>query len=155
MESGIYLSASDLKSLSSQVRAELFSCIQGSIYSDTTSSAIVTSDSGDLGITNAQARKIIEEPLNKKTRAVLRAIAELGPRFGYRQLLKAVGEKDISGVWAGITRRTRSVLGDREAQLITWDPESIEWKNDEYIDQQAWVTQTTFQALREAFGIQN
>jgi hypothetical protein len=94
--------------------------------------------------------------LNEKTRKTLRAIAELGPKFGYKQLATSVGVSSISdlgGVWAAITRRTRNVLNDRTASLVYWDPDTVEWDKDEYVDQQASVTTQTCTSLRQAFNL--
>jgi hypothetical protein len=100
-----------------------------------------------------QARKFVEG-CGDKTRTAVRTIAENSSRFfALAAVAKAlkVGPEDLAGVWAGITKRTRTVLGDREAKLIAWGDE--EYENEKYVNQPASISETTYRSLRKVFSI--
>jgi hypothetical protein len=50
------------------------------------------------------------------------AVGGDGPAFLHSDLLKALNmtTDDLAGVWAGLTKRTRTILGDKKAKLIIW-----------------------------------
>jgi len=65
---------------------------------------------------------------------MIRAIAELQPRFRWADLMGQLGrpvdDESFAGVWAALTKRTRSVTGDRKAQLLSWPNwDDSSWEN--------------------------
>jgi hypothetical protein len=117
-------------------------------------------ESGPPEFTVAMARKLIDQPINEKTTAVLRAIAEGGtPNFRLRDIVVATpGAKssaDLRGAWSGITRRARNILGDPEADFVWWAEGEAVFENKIYKDQSGRVAALTHQSLRKAFGIRS
>jgi hypothetical protein len=97
----------------------------------------------------AQVRKMLQRA-GIKTRGALRAIAEAKPsEFKAGEIAKAlkVGEADLRGTWAAITKVTRTVLGDKDAFLIKWnqDEATEKWT--------AQVSEMTHRSLQKAFQI--
>jgi hypothetical protein len=82
---------------------------------------------GPIGLarlSDEEAQRFMAGALHKRTRATIRAIAELQPRFRWADLMGKLGlpidDKSLAGVWAALTKRTRSVTGDRQVQLLAW-----------------------------------
>jgi hypothetical protein len=68
--------------------------------------------------------------------------------FDIGRIMQALGTEDagnLRGVWGGITKRVRTVLGDDEAYLIWWIEQDHGWEGR--------VSPTTHRSLRKAFGI--
>lgn len=66
--------------------------------------------------------------LSEKSRIVLKAVSEFnGNIINFNDLLTQleVEEKDIKGVWSGLTTRSRNISNDPEFRLIYW-----EWSED-------------------------
>jgi len=145
--------------LSKQTRSEIMEAMMdGSSASSLTShSNSQTSDSeGPAELTKALVRKLTSTMGGKTTNA-LRAIAEGDRRFRSSTVLAATGDadllKDLRAVWAAITRRTRNVLNDPDADLIWWDEDGIFDKDGEYIDHEGEVSEITHNSLRAHFGL--
>lgn len=98
----------------------------------------------------AQARKLVTN-VSDRVRATFRFVAE-APESGFttREVAKVLGDHDpraLRGVWAGITRRLRSVLDDEDARLFQWD---------EVESEETWrgrVSPTTHRSLRKVLGL--
>ncbi|SLK07484.1 hypothetical protein [Novosphingobium mathurense] len=157
----------DIKSFSKEVQAELMAYYRLRIgvdvepHATATSNAVSVEDNvleGPADLTVAFARKLIAEPIHPKTLAVLRAIAASpSPVFQFADALAAAPNattyRDIRGTWSGITRRTRNILNDPDADLIWWEGEPVYSDDGTYIDQQGRVSQLTHQSLQTALGI--
>ena len=122
------------------------------------SAAPETTDEGPPDFTVPMARKLIAEKISPKTLAVLRTIAESPtPTFHLKDVVTTTGvdgPSELSGAWAGITRRSRNILDDGAVDPIWWDSEP-EYKNEMYFDQVGRVSALTHQSLRVAFGIRD
>ncbi|MFZ4381146.1 MAG: hypothetical protein ACOYO0_04170 [Sandarakinorhabdus sp.] len=136
MSSGIFLSFPAVAGFSRTFRAELAEYVQAQ-----TSATVDTSEDGgpvanddeeepaDLSV--AQAKKFLDR-VSDKVRTTLRVIAESdNSGFDMARVKEALGvgdDTDLRGVWGGITKRVRTVLGDDEANLIWWtQKESGDW----------------------------
>jgi hypothetical protein len=93
---------------------------------------------GPVELTEYLARRLIAQPISPKTLRLLTFIASQDkPEFALTDAVDAVpGAKDylaLRGAWAGLTRRTRSILNDSEAYLVQWREtydrcgEHLEW----------------------------
>jgi hypothetical protein len=59
---------------------------------------------------------------------------------------------DLGGVWGGLTKRTRTILGDKKSKLIAW-PQNFYDTHDNWIDATGEMSETTYTSLRKALGI--
>jgi hypothetical protein len=97
-----------------------------------------------------QAKKLLEGCADK-TKAVLREIfSKSAPTFILNDVAKVMKTEPggLGGVWAGITKRTRTVLGDKEAALFVWEWDDTE---DHWV---GTISDTTFHSMRKALAIQ-
>ncbi len=97
----------------------------------------------------AQAKKLLEG-CSDKTKATLRAVfSKSEPSFVLGEVAEEMkSEKGaLGGAWAGITKRTRAVLGDKGARLIAW-----EW-DDERDDWIGSTSEMTYRSMRQALSI--
>jgi hypothetical protein len=151
MSDGFFLSSVSFAGLSASTQAEILSCLAS--LSSPTRAAVVASagsdeEDGPADLSENQARKLVEG-CSQKTITAIRVIAN-APLSGFR--MRDVGEalgidlekSDIRGVWSAITRRTRNVLGDPDADLIWWDKLADEWVG--------WVSPTTHRSLRKVMA---
>lgn len=118
----------------------------------------LTAEDGPADLTIAMARKLIAEPISAKSTAALRVIAESDtPEFHMKDAIAAAPETenylDLRGAWSGITRRTRKILGDSNADLVWWEGDNIYDDEENYVDHIGRVSPLTHQSLRAAFGI--
>ena len=102
----------------------------------------------------AQARRMIANVVDKTSR-ILRFIASSKDgRFMLSDALKDSGlesSSELRGVWAGITRRSRKILGDNTLMLISWT--NKEGDGSEGSEWEGRVSEMTHRSLRKAFGI--
>jgi hypothetical protein len=107
-------------------------------------------EAGASDLSVQQAKKLLEGCADK-TKAVLREVfSKDTPTFILNDVAKVMKTEPggLGGVWAGITKRTRTVLGDKEATLFAW-----EWDDTE----DRWVatsSNTTFHSMRKALAIE-
>ncbi len=97
----------------------------------------------------AQARRFLE-PCGDKIRMALKSILKQEPNgFVLSEVFKAVGAdwetEDLRGVWGGMTKRVRTVLGDPNAYLIDWSQTDDDWIGR--------LTPTSHVSLRKAMGL--
>jgi hypothetical protein len=102
----------------------------------------------EIGLQSARA---FLEKCSEKTLLVLQKIVDQGDQFSLRELETAVGvETDVSalrGVWTGLTKRTRTITGDDEAELIDW---TKNYETNDYLGRLEPVTLASFKkALSE------
>lgn len=83
-----------------------------------------------------------------ETRAGIRVIAEHGPTI-HASLLAEAGIENYGHFQGRVTKRTRTVTGDKHAFLFAWDDWSAE---DEHVGHYA-VTDVTYRSLRSFFNL--
>jgi len=102
----------------------------------------------------AQFKQFIDG-CSDKSKAALKAMVE-GPTstFKVASVAKAAGcaPTELTGVWSGLTKRVRTVTGDRKAYLWRWGTAEVD-SNDRYIDQDGAVSETTYRSGRRVFGL--
>ncbi|EIR7372367.1 hypothetical protein LXH42_004297, partial [Salmonella enterica subsp. enterica serovar Poona] len=110
----------DLMLLSDFAREEVLALISG----DFATGVYEESEDGPTDLSSLQAEKLVRG-LSEKSRSVLKAILESSDgEKGF--WCKSIAEEldlevsELSGVWSGLTRRTRTVSDDSDAYLISW-----------------------------------
>jgi hypothetical protein len=88
------------------------------------------------------------ERASDKTKLGLRVIAEHGPVIR-AQLLTDAGIENLAHFQSRTTIRTRTVTGDAEAYLLSWN----DWSQVEDGEEKYAVTPITHQSLRRYFGL--
>lgn len=95
---------------------------------------------------------------SEKTKTVLRVIIAGGPNFRQKEIEEKVRKldeekfKDISGVWGALTKRTRSILGDKKAFLIDWQKDFYD-ENEDWMDAEGMVSPATRASFKKVLGI--
>lgn len=150
---GIFLPFSDLPGRSSEFRAELSVYLQAKLRSGGGDNAEAEPEETDemeepSDLSVAQAKKFLDR-VSDKVRGTIRVIAEADPSgFTIPPILEALGVDDVSslrGVWGGITKRVRTVLGDDQAALIWWVEEEGGWRGR--------VSTMTHRSFRKVLGL--
>ena len=146
MTSGIFLSREDLMLLSDQAKEEVLALATG----DSVSSVYEESEDGPTDLSSLQAERLVRG-LSDKSRSVLKVILESedGERgFWCKSIAKELGldVSELSGVWSGLTRRTRTVSDDSEAYLIGWA-----W-DDDRDDYYGSLHSTTYRNCKKAMN---
>jgi hypothetical protein len=142
----IVLSTDAIAGFSKATRAEIAAHVTDAVA---TAGAVVAADDGEgpADLSVAQARRFLER-CSEKTQAALRVIAK-APVDGFKLSAVAAALKEDSpgklrGVWSGLTKRVRTVLGDPAADLIWWDELGDDWTG--------YVSPTTHRSLCKVFG---
>jgi len=94
--------------------------------------------------------------LSDKTLNALKVIAQSDtPRFHMKDVIDATaGAKnymDVRSIWSALTRRTRKILDDREADLIWWTKGDN--ANDDDNDWVGSIAPLTHKSLKTYFGV--
>lgn len=152
MDSGIYLPFPALPGFSPAFQAELAEYVQGQMAvtgaGDHASPTAADGDAEPADLSPAQAKKFLDR-VSDKVRSTIRVIAEADAGgFNMTAVAQALNEDagaDLRGVWGGITKRTRTVLGDDEAYLIWWNEQEHGWVGR--------VSPTTHSSFRKVLGI--
>lgn len=115
---------------------------------------------GPADLTVAICRRLIAHPIHDKSLAILRTIAQNEtPRFRMADILATAPDakepNDLRGAWAGLSRRTRTILGNDEAEFVWWEGELIYDDAHKYVDRVGRVSVITHQSLRAALGIRS
>jgi hypothetical protein len=152
MPSGAFIPFAELAEFTPPFQAEFMQWIQAQVgidQQDDIGPTVTdeTEEPADLSV--AQARKFLER-VSDKVRTTVRVIADASPSgFDMTAVMTALDVDDASelrGVWGGITKRTRTVLGDSTASLIWWtEKESGGWVGR--------VSVMTHRSLQKALGI--
>lgn len=119
--SDVILSKQDIQKLSVSAQNEIINLLFKTNLQESSEE-----DFGEL--TKKQVSDLIDG-LSEKSRSVLKAVAEFNENIiNFNALLKLleVEEKDIKGVWSGLTTRSRNISNDSEFYLIYW-----EWSEDQ------------------------
>lgn len=124
---------------------------EAEISSAPTSVADEEEQPADLSV--AQATRYLEG-CSEKTKRVIRGIVGGDRIFRYSALKQTLNmsDDDLSGVWGGLTKRARTILGDRKAQLITW----VKSEYGEYDENDMWngaMSEMAHMSFRKALGM--
>jgi hypothetical protein len=156
---GVFLSRADLSNLAPNVQREIERLVFGSSAEATdqageaAAAALKVDKAEDEGIPTdlsvAQALKLYNG-CSERPKVALRLIAEQPSNaFSYKALVAKIGNDSsgtIRGTLSAITRRTRTVLGDKDADFVWWSEDEAEtWIGT--------VSPTTHASLRKALGI--
>ncbi|MBP6518669.1 hypothetical protein [Shewanella sp.] len=120
MSSGFYISKEDFVKMPERTQSDILNTVTGG--QSETSETEYKGSAADLS--SLQAATLVKG-LSSKTRNVLKTIVELPyieKGFWEADLayeLKCKPES-LSGVWSGLTRRTRTITSDKSAYLIDW-----------------------------------
>ena len=144
---GVFLSSTTLSGLSKATRAEIAKVVALADDAPTPAkSAKSTAESATAATEFSvnEMRKFISG-VSDKTRHVLTAVARAEARFNVGAVLSSIGLKpeDIRGVLAGITKRSRTISGNSDAEFFA----AVNW-DDDVNKQISEVHPTTHAALR-------
>lgn len=114
-------------------------------------------EDGPAELTLAFVRKLTDK-LSDKTLNALKVIAQSDtPQFHMKDVIDATSGADdymgMRGVWSALTRRTRNILNDSDADLIWWVGEQINDADGNYVDHVGEVAALTHESLKTHFGI--
>jgi len=99
-----------------------------------------------------QVNKFLEG-CSEKTKNVLKIIVKnKNGNFLLSEIAKALNMTidDLSGVWGGLTKRTRTILGEKNFKLVTW--QNI-YQNNKWSDAKGEMSATTYTSFRMALGL--
>ncbi len=136
---GIFVPTNVFLSLSEDVRNTLINALKGDVLSGQ------NEDDGLAEFSPAQAKKFLDG-CSEKTKNVVREMVKGNTRHFHIEDLGFA--ESLSGVWAGITKRTRTVLDDADAYLIDWGGQQEEKDYNA-----GSLSEMTYKSLRKAFGI--
>ena len=145
----LILTEADISKLSPSARAELAAlAFPRANTAPTEFPAGFTAEDyeGVVDLTPGQMEEFMEG-CSEETKAGLRVIAENGPVI-HGSLLDAAGVDNYRHFQSRVTKRTRTVTGDKAAYLFTWD----DWKAAGGVGHYA-VTPGTFRSLRIYFNL--
>jgi len=159
----LIVSQDDLTKLKSETVADLLSRLRPRVHAAAGSivrvpekpNAVVAADTeldyeDVVDLTSNQVADLVDG-INEKSVDGLRLLAELGPIID-AELLLAEGIEDLGRFQAGITRRTRTITGNKSARLLAFD----EWAWDDETSTLSGhyaVTEATYLALKEVFSL--
>lgn len=159
MNSAILLSVSAFKTLSRTAQQEVLRAmgIDG-LAPDITAApaaAVASPEEGPPELTLALVRKLTDK-LSEKTLTALKVIARSEtPHFHLKDVVAATSgaesHMDLRAVWSALTRRTRAILDDGEADLIWWDGEIFRDEDDTIVDRILRVSPLTHASLKAHF----
>lgn len=148
MNSGFFISRSDFQKMSERTQEEILSAVTGE---DSSPQSALDYSGLAADLSSLQATQFVKG-LSGKSRNVLKAILEIkGVESGFWMKTLAVTlmvESDsLTGVWSGLTRRSRTVTGDENAYLIDWV-----WHEEEE-DYFGTLNNVTIKNLKKAMNI--
>ena len=137
METGVYLTQSTLAALSESARAE----ISKALFPVSADEA--EWDADVVRLTAAEGYDFVLG-CSAKSRALLQVIVDHDGDISHREIQNMFGATaaDLKSVFGGLTKRARTVSGNKKAKLIQWELAGGEWV--------ANVHPTTVDALRPA-----
>jgi hypothetical protein len=146
---GLWVSANVFRSLNEDIQNVLINALKGSVNALSTQD-----DDNEEGLADfslAQAKKFLTG-CSQKTQDVIREMVKSDSRFfQLRDVTDALNmdfdTESLSGVWAGITKRTRTILGDTDSYLIGWD------QDENYVYSCGKFSAMTYKSLRKALNI--
>jgi hypothetical protein len=149
MSDFIILSTDAIAGFTEATRAEIATYVTSAIMDASAAPAAPMDEAeGPADLSTAQAKKFLER-CSEKTQTALRFIAK-APVEGFKlsKIAAAMGEDNpgsLRGVWGGLTKRVRTVLGDPNADFIWWDELGEDWTGN--------VSEMTHRSLRKVFGL--
>ena len=134
IEASIILPLSVFMQLDEFVRQDILSRCAGQAATPAPSTSQMPGGGNDAG----QARLSVSDAkfflnnCNAKTRSILQEIVKRNGDFMSSEIAIALDseENGLRGAWAGITKRTRTVTGDRNAKLIKWFRKGNDWHGE-------------------------
>lgn len=162
--SGFFLSTAAFGSLSPSAQQEILSVmgLNGldhniAVIPPTVEAPRPLDGDGPAELTLAFVRKLTDK-LSDKTLNALKVIAQSEtPQFHMKDVIDATsGANDymgMRGVWSALTRRTRKILNDSDADLIWWVGEQINDADGNYVDHLGEVAALTHESLKTHFSI--
>ena len=148
MTNHITLSAETIKLLSPACKAELAAHL-GFDSAPTPNPFMLDESEEEFAELGIQAARAFLQGCGEKTILAIGLIVESGDSFSIAKIAADMGvdAASLRGVWAGLTKRVRTITGDPEAALIAWEPQS---EDDDYIGRMMPVTREAFRrALAE------
>ena len=147
MSDQITLRAETVRLLSPACKAEIAAHL-GFDAAPSIQSVLLNQDDGEYAELGIQAARAFLQGCGEKTTQALALIVEAGESFSMRELESKmkVGQGELRGVWAGLTKRVRTITGDDEAELIAWGEQSKDG------DWQARLMPVTREAFRRALS---
>jgi len=147
----IILETEDFQRLSTAARDEILKLATGSKVSCNEEDPYGAAD-----LTPALAKKFMAG-VSVQTKELLKVFVDNGGRASYSQLLKQQGKYDdwrkLRGFFSGVTRRTRKILQDNEAQLLIWDENTAGYDEEgELLDGEYVMSSMTVKALNLYFN---
>jgi hypothetical protein len=112
-------------------------------------------DSWPRDYTPKLAIEFIDSLRSEKTLAALRAMfSGATPECRVADIAKALncGVTDLNGVWAGMTRVHRRIMGEPGSSFGKWD--KAEYVGGKYADQRGRFSDATWHAFRQALGLE-
>ncbi len=115
-----------------------------------------STEDGPVELTPLLIKKLTKN-LSKNTLIALQVIARSKTEeFHIKDVIDAIeGAKDymdLRGIWSGLTRRTRNILQDSDADFIWWGDDKYD-DDDNHIDQIGEVSKLTLKSLKSHFSI--
>ena len=161
---GILLSTTAFRTLSLAAQQEVLLAMgmsdlppQPAIARSDSSHTASEGEEGPVELTVAMVRKLTDK-LSDKTLSALKAIARSNaPQFHMKDVIAATpgasNYMDMRGVWSALTRRTRNIMDDSDADLSWWIGDAINDAKGNYADHLGSVAPLTHQSLRTYFGL--
>jgi hypothetical protein len=153
---GLFIAQADLETWPASLRAQVIELVFGRPQTAQIDEPVLNTDEPEYlaQLTPTQARNLLDG-CTRKTKRALEIIAKGDTRFFH---IKDVAEalnclaNELKSVWAGLTRRTRTVTGNPSVHLtdIAGD---LELENDILVDRRLAVSQKTYLSLRIALSI--
>jgi len=160
---GLLLSTAAFDSLTLSAQSEVLSAMGlggvgqgGDAVASSKPAPQTVDEDGPPELTLAFVRKLTDK-LSDKTLTALKVIAQSDtPQFHMKDVIDATSGAssymDLRGVWSALTRRTRKILSDSDADLIWWDGQTFRDEEENYVDQIGRVSTLTHTSLKTHFG---
>lgn len=151
----VILSSQDLARLRPATLADLLSQTSAQPETAVTTRHAPALESNDIdleGVVDLTLDHIVDliEGLNSSAIDALQVFAERGPVIDVR-LLDDAGVSNYGRFQAAVTRRTRTITGDKNAYLFGWDEWAWDKESGAVLSGRYGVTPTTHRALQEFF----
>jgi hypothetical protein len=160
MSVGIFLSDDVVQRLPQPVKDALLHELQRLLQENTNQetptplSASASEEDKPADFSFVQANKFLEG-CSEKTKKILRGIMQgNNEHFLLSDLACSLQMTidDLSGVWGGLTKRTRTILGDKKLKIVVW-PQNFFDENNRWVDAKGAVSKTTYASFRMALGL--
>ena len=116
----ITLRAETVRLLSPACKAEIAAHL-GFEAAPSIQSVLLDEDGGEYAELGIQAARAFLQGCGGKTKQAIAYIVETGESFTMDEIKFVMKQDDLRGVWTGLTKRVRTITGDKEAALIAWE----------------------------------